>query len=38
MLNDGVPPAAERTIARGGEQTDGNTFKLEPYGFMIIRD
>lgn len=37
-LNEAVPLTGERTIARGGEQVDSHTFKLEPYGFVIIRD
>ena len=37
-LSEEVPLDAERTIARGGEQSDGNTFKLEPYGFIVIRE
>ena len=38
VLNEAVPLTAERTIARNGEQVDGHTFKLEPHGFVIIRD
>ena len=37
-LEEPIPMDAERTIARGGVQTDANTVELEPYGFVIIRD
>ena len=37
-LHEAIPLGAERTIIRGGEQIDSHTFKLEPFGFVIVRD
>lgn len=37
-LHEAIPLGAERTIIRGGEQIDSLTFKLEPFGFVIVRD
>ena len=37
-VNEQIPMDAERTISRGGEQASETTFKMEPYGFIVIRD